>query len=386
MERGLSNMATLAGSRLPAHAAGGGRLFGLDFLRAMAILMVLCAHAQALTTEHMKWMRHLSVGGMLGVEIFFVLSGYLIGAQLLALGSSLSDRRELLTFYQRRWLRTIPNFILFLVIHQLLWSLSDRKTPPLALYLGFVQSWAWEHPPFFPEAWSLAIEEWFYLLIPALIFLLLKRGLPTLTAFTAASLCFLILPLLLRLLSVMLWDLDWEKGIRQTTILRLDAIMYGMLAVAFQKRFPNAWLRLRWPGLLVGLAIITGLIFCYQVVDLDQSVFARTWLFSLLPLGVALLLPYSCGIAQPKNRVLLCGVERTAAWSYSLYMANLPIVSLLFLVGLAQPMRQLEWATPLLVALFFTLSFLLSWATYTWCERPFLRWRSKVAKHRVTLN
>ena len=357
------------------------RIFGLDLLRALAILMVLFAHAQSFTSEQLPWTRYFCVGGMIGVELFFVLSGYLIGGQLLALGQRLNNRHELFTFYRRRWYRTVPNFVLYLLLNQLLWSLLGRHTPPLLPYLGFVQSWAWPHPAFMPEAWSLSIEEWFYLLTPGLIFLLLRRGLGTMRAFTTASLIFLILPLLLRMFAVQAWNLDWERGIRQTTVLRLDAIMYGMLAVAAHDRFPELWKRFRLPLLFSGLAILAWGVHHYFTVPLASTWRSRTILFSILPFGTALLVPFCSLLKTCPIPTVALPVERTAAWSYSLYLANIPVLVMLDYFSLAGPLRATRAGAIIMAILFFAGAYLLSWLTYTYCERPFLKLRSKVARH-----
>jgi len=114
----------------------GQRKIGLDYLRAAAILCVLIAHTAKETL--------LGSLGFIGVEIFFVLSGYLIGGILL---SSYARHGEapswpmLREFWVRRWLRTVPNYFLFLPAFMIADYYGLRRG--LALYATFTQNLAW---------------------------------------------------------------------------------------------------------------------------------------------------------------------------------------------------------------------------------------------------
>jgi len=92
------------------------RLFGLDFLRALAIGAVVVAH-------RFGFLGH---SGFYGVELFFALSGFLIGNLLIRAGSALAQPDHLVTFYIRRWFRTLPLFWLFIGF-QILLELGLRQ-------------------------------------------------------------------------------------------------------------------------------------------------------------------------------------------------------------------------------------------------------------------
>lgn len=90
---------------------GNSRLPGLDLLRALAVMMVLVFHF-AIESQDTMFSSFAKYGWM-GVDLFFVLSGYLIGSQLLravARGQAIEFRK----FYLRRALRTLPSFLWFL--------------------------------------------------------------------------------------------------------------------------------------------------------------------------------------------------------------------------------------------------------------------------------
>jgi peptidoglycan/LPS O-acetylase OafA/YrhL len=140
----------------PRHA------FGLDLARATAVLSVLFAHGALLFAEAFPAARYvLIVCGVLGVEIFFALSGFLVGRQLLLVAEGRAGAGR---FLARRWYRTLPNYYLFLAVNAALAAWIVARTGLDASFLAFAQSFAAPaRGDFFPESWSLAIEEWFYL-------------------------------------------------------------------------------------------------------------------------------------------------------------------------------------------------------------------------------
>src|SRR5204863_1727576 len=98
----------------PVHS--GGRVFGLDLLRAAAIMMVVCAHGFVVLYPHFgEPLGFFGHGGFYGVELFFVLSGFLIGQILIRAAGALGRAANVASFYVRRWFRTLPLFFLFLI-------------------------------------------------------------------------------------------------------------------------------------------------------------------------------------------------------------------------------------------------------------------------------
>ena len=98
------------------------RNFGLDVLRAAAIVMVLVSH----TANALNFL------GVYGVELFFVLSGFLIGDILIrsAARQSRFDFRDLAEFWTRRWFRTLPNYYWFLALYLVEWFLHPSTAEP----------------------------------------------------------------------------------------------------------------------------------------------------------------------------------------------------------------------------------------------------------------
>jgi peptidoglycan/LPS O-acetylase OafA/YrhL len=213
----------------------GQRKIGLDYLRAAAILCVLIAHTAKETL--------LGSLGFIGVEIFFVLSGYLIGGILL---SSYARHGEapswpmLREFWVRRWLRTVPNYFLFLPAFMIADYYGLRRG--LALYATFTQNLAWPIGNLFGISWSLTVEEWFYVLLPLLVALWYRVLGQLKSALIATVLVLFFIPLFLKL-TVCLGH-PFDAGMRKVVVFRLDSLMWGVALAMTQRYRPEIFRRL----------------------------------------------------------------------------------------------------------------------------------------------
>src|SRR5438034_1694893 len=149
---------------------------GLDLLRALAIIVVVIYHAALFG---FKLPGRVDRFGWIGVDLFFVLSGYLIGGQLLA--PLARDRRiNLGRFFARRALRIMPAYFAILAVYFLLppWREYPEMSQPLWKFLLSVQNIALHCGTAFSHAWSLAVEDQFYLALPFLLLFLYRHPLP----------------------------------------------------------------------------------------------------------------------------------------------------------------------------------------------------------------
>ncbi len=156
----------------PAPVASGGRVRELDGLRGVACLLVLAYHIKP----------HAVPGGWAAVDLFFVLSGYLITAIIL---KGAGGKRFLTNFYIRRGLRIWPIYYLTAFVLILASPLLPRPSdftglPFLLTYTQNIQRYwsnaAPEFTPYLSHTWSLAVEEQFYVLWPPLVCLVGRRG------------------------------------------------------------------------------------------------------------------------------------------------------------------------------------------------------------------
>ncbi len=175
--------------------------------------------------------------------------------------------------------------------------------------------------PFFGESWSLCVEEWFYLVFPALAFAgatVLSRGRSyLLAAVTVAS-----ASLGARAWDVLFRDLPFATA-QHHTFLRLDSLIFGVIAARWAVRWPAHWRAARRPAAAVGLALVTvgiGL----RVGLSEASVFSRLVYFDVVALGVASLLPALSGwrVGAGKAAALVTGVS---LYSSSIYLVNVPL-------------------------------------------------------------
>jgi len=164
------------------------KLYGLDHLRTLAIALVLFFHYPAI--ELPDWLADIKDFGWIGVDLFFVLSGFLIARQLFAelkTTNTISVRQ----FFIKRFFRIIPVYLVVVTIYFLVPVFRERESlPALWRFLTFTQNIGLDPSATgtFSHAWSLCIEEQFYLAFPLVIavmayFKITKRGLILFWAF-----------------------------------------------------------------------------------------------------------------------------------------------------------------------------------------------------------
>ncbi len=306
----------------------------LDLCRALAIMLVLLSHGRVFLRSALPWTEYFRFGGFFGVELFFVLSGFLIGGILIRLARQ-GGAHWLRGFYARRWFRTLPNYYLFVMINVMLviWGVRPGELDALWKYLVFVQNLFGPHPLFFPEAWSLAVEEVFYLVFPVL-FLLLGRvtGWSHDRSILLVAVAVILLSLLARVLVASSID-SWDEGIRKVAFLRFDTLMVGVLLAWVYHRYPH-WLQARWLAVGMSAIFVSSAIYFSLMPDaeLNESFFAKTFYLSLVPIGCAGVLLLGLNTRLPGW--LASGGAFLARISYSAYLVNLPVaLTLVYFFG-----------------------------------------------------
>ncbi len=326
--------------KFPSHLdkTHSARVFGLDLLRALAITGVVGAHAASLIDPHMpSWFHFTSHGGFYGVELFFVLSGFLIGRILVGSGEQLHHTGALATFYVRRWFRTLPLFWLFLGVNVLLALSLGGPRLGLGEVLAhgfFLRNLTALNLKFFGESWSLAVEEWFYLLFPAALWVGLKVSKRFDAVFLSSAAAFFLFSTIVRVLSAPHPWATWTEWQRQVVIFRFDALMLGVFAAWFSLRFKNVWRAAVWPCAIAGTALALAMyatlwtFSSHRLVWSGDDYFARTYRFTLVSLGFALLLPFASTWKLTRETFLSMTIRRIALWSYALYLVHGPIVQI----------------------------------------------------------
>jgi peptidoglycan/LPS O-acetylase OafA/YrhL len=311
----------------PAANAFSNRLPGLDLLRAIAIVWVMLFHSFVVggLGPHFEW---LSRYGWMGVDIFFVLSGYLIGTQVLRP----LQRGEPLAwgaFYARRAWRILPVFAVALALYACLPAL--REVPGLAPWWQFATFTMnllidYGSTPAFSHAWSLCVEEHFYLLFPLLAWWLTRR--PSLRTFAIVGLGVVLAGIALRT-GIWLHDsaLDPPRNwfieeIYFPTWTRLDGLLTGVSLAALRVYRPRFWARLqtRANRCLLGGLLVTALAFWLFRDRVGLLGNAIGW--PLLSFGFGLLVLVGADRASAIGRRTVPGAGWIAAMSYSLYLSH----------------------------------------------------------------
>jgi peptidoglycan/LPS O-acetylase OafA/YrhL len=351
------------------HAKKDAHIAPLDGLRGMAILLVLLYHLtpgadpnQGLRSLHYK----IAQIGWSGVDLFFVLSGFLITRKLL---EAREERHRFRNFYARRALRIFPLYYLALIIVFVVTPVPFARQLPFWLYFSnFVNESGLHHVGHF---WSLAIEEQFYLVWPAVVFLASGR--------VARRICVAMIfagPLLRLALAMNGADAQATYG---WTPSRADALAMGaLIAFAYAHERLRPWL-LRAAVVAFAIALPMPLwamwrdramLVLFDGID-PLSIVVRTLLPSSLALLYASLLVLALEV-RPIGRVFSGRVQTLLArYSYGMYVWHFMFLKPLErLLGPVHPM--------LFFAIASTLSIAAAVLSYHAFEVFFLRWKNRV--------
>ncbi|MBD2752359.1 acyltransferase family protein [Spirosoma validum] len=387
------------------------RVFGLDVMRAIAILIVVDAHASVALGKYYNgaFWHHLLPDG---VELFFVLSGFLIGGILIRSYEKKGrfDRDLLLNFWTRRWFRTLPNYYLVLgglILFALVRSWRSGLLPVLpdggvlAKYFVFIQNFASPTPGFFPETWSLAIEEWSYITLPLLLWIM-----HTLLSAQWSRQRIVLLTILSIIIGTNLYRLfiaiqipiaEGELEFRGIVLTRLDAISYGVLGAYVRHYFPAYWtnesLRRRLFILGLILTVLTALsasilmlgFYANAGIIPAYTFYKRTIYFLVIGLSMTLWLPFMDGWRTAPDSLVRSGIARAITHisliSYSMYLLNLTPIMINFIERIPTTSSTIGWAK---VGLFWVLVLILSTLLYKFFEKPVTELRERLSAKEPT--
>lgn len=358
------------------------RIFGLDLLRFFAIFFVMNRHANDLILPYAN-KQFLKAFELDGVTLFFVLSGFLIGRILIKIyfKKDALTWRDLKNFWARRWLRTIPPYFLMLTI--LICSKLIQGNPFEIFYLkfyGFIQNLWYPHPDFFGEAYSLSVEEWFYLSFPLLLFVFAisfkQRSKP---AFLFATCIFILISFAVRTyitlkanqMGISVFSI-YRYQIQKVVITRFDSLMFGVLAAYTLYFYPKFWDRNKQTWFFLGLMLLLIYkVFPWQNFGTLKGIFG----LSFLSIAVVLLLPMlnamKINISKWANFVTVISVI-----SYAMYLINLTLRQVL----IDYLPSNFAAAAYLKYFMFWILSIITSFIFYRLIEYPILSKRDKLFK------
>lgn len=328
----------------------------LDGLRALAISLVFVTHM----------ITPVRFGGQVGVDVFFVLSGYLITSILLRENRRAGTIRRS-RFYVRRLIRLYPSLLVAIVVlfvpgmlfapsafkYALENVLAVTYTMPLALQLNSGAAWAWRH------TWSLGIEELFYLAWPTMLLTALRCSLTlkrTAVLSVALGLLLLIIPVVLQ-----------AAEVPASLLFRSGGLFVGCAFAALVASNPSLQFRASFGW--VGLALIAG------GVALDTVWMQEPISVLLAVTGTVLVVGHIVTMRDTKLSKMLG--KKPLAYvgriSYELYLFHYPVLIILAWAFLARPLDVAPLAAPISIALAVATSAVLT----PWIDR----WKQRAARN-----
>lgn len=372
-------------------AIGKRHVAALDGLRGVAVLLVMACHFSQ-TIPETTWLGAIVARsfyeGWVGVDVFFVLSGYLITSGLV-MPSELDVPARMRRFYVRRTLRIFPLYYAVLAVGSIVCLTVGLKPPGLTYWLyvdnlpvvGDHDATSWTG-----HLWSLAIEEQFYLVWPAFMLLVPRRR-------AHVTLLLLVLVVAARFAILFSSDLrftDATAFVYRVTFTRADGLLAGALLAIVESdpesRAARIWNRVRVPGLflLLSLFLVPRLLSATG----EDTLARMAWSFEPLALAYAFAVVVSAAVEGTyaprltrflsKPWLMACGRV-----SYAMYLFHWP------LAAAARPLVKhmnavvSAWTSTLLhLALMPAAAvavFLLARLSYRYFESPFLALKSRFA-------
>ncbi|MEY4110433.1 MAG: hypothetical protein RLZZ46_788 [Bacteroidota bacterium] len=320
-----------------------------------------------------------------GVEIFFVLSGFLIGQILLRsyLEHGFFTRESVMHFLKRRWFRTLPNYYLVLLLNLAflyLGFIDGDKEKVKPAFLVFAQNLYSPLEGFFWESWSLSVEEWFYLCFPLILFLIsyLSKNKTSERKFLLALTVFTLIPPILRYLKAEMMvvdDYSWDIHFRKMVPLRLDSIAAGVWCAWLKHQFPRHWGKGKLWMMLAGM----GLFFWLETHPMPvDTLYNKVIRFSLSSWFFAACLPYFDQIRSGSG-VWYRFFTFTSKISYSMYLVNLGLIAQVIIKQVKTPgnIHTVEQAW-IWYGVFWILVYMSSYLLYRYWEKPMTELRERL--------
>jgi peptidoglycan/LPS O-acetylase OafA/YrhL len=341
------------------------RSASLDFLRGSAAFAVAIPHYLTANAPFQPFAEAFAIAG---VEVFFVLSGFVLAPQIVdwVVGK---PWRNLGVFLVRRWMRTIPPYVVALVVIAAL--TGNLMTADFARYLFYVENLfsSANHVDFYPVAWSLAVEEWFYVLFAPALFLVARLLGRRDRRFDATFAVLVIL--VVAALRFSTAPHDWDLNVRRVTLFRIDSIVWGfLLYLALERRSPigldaasGRWRLTALLGLLA-ISVPTELVVAILAVGGDLSA-QRAFPYVSAAFGMILVGVVWQAEGLFRNRVVRGVSFYLGRISYSVYLFHLLIIMALKPMIVAAPLA-------LQLAIYMVAILALSTVFFAGFERPIL--------------
>ncbi len=359
------------------------KLYGLDHLRALAIIYVFLFHYFILSAGQPTWLPGFAKFGWTGVDLFFVLSGFLISSQLFNELKKV-EKINLRTFYLKRIFRILPAYFLTVTLYFCIPLFREKEAlPPLWKFLTFTQNFGLNLKYFgtFSHAWSLCVEEHFYLFLPLILLLLQSTSLLK-KSYWILILLF-VLGFIIRIISYNNFYMPfinddkswiyWYKYVYYPTYNRLDGLLVGVCIAAIYQFKPTIWNKLINYGnslILIGIIILIGAYFlCIE----PQTFYASVVGFPLVSIGYGLVV---IGAICPSSILYKWKSKITtqiAVLSYVIYLTHKGVIHLTHLL-----LKDYSLNNNLMLAICMITCILIAFIIHWMIEKPFMKLRNRI--------
>lgn len=364
------------------------RFFGLDFLRVLALSMILFSHSSWIYNSSGVLGKLQDMSGFLGIELFIVLSGFLIGGilykQFLHGNYSLKDAS---LFVYRRLMRLLPSYYLVIIINSVIFISFGFSIAVVWKYFLFIQNFTSPVSPFFPESWSLPVKEMGYLFV---VFLLLIFS----NIFVKVSKQILFLSVIIGLIVLTFllkinydWSSTnedmklWSFNLRSVVIYRMDSVMIGVLFGYFFQNYKESMLSKAKFFFVLGILVFGLLLFCVVVLKLRLTNASWFWNILCLPLvslAICLFIPYLLHWKIPSKKVEIA-IRFLCTISYSVYLLHYSFILFLMKYYLDTSNYSM-WQLNLFTLGYLIITMVLSYLMYIYFEKPINEYRTKKLK------
>lgn len=241
-------------------------------------------------------------------------------------------------------------------------------------HLLFIQNYDPVAIRFFPESWSLCVEEWFYLSVPIILMILLYINKHIFRNILAV----VILVMLIRCAYVLYSgdDLQWEYGVRKNIFLRMDALGIGVL-LAYISLYREKWFSKLSSiyNLLIGVSGVAIIVCIYMSSrSVVEGVFAKTVMFDIITISWGLVMCYLYHVKIQNNLVIkvFTGISKI---SYSLYLVHFPIF--IYATWYTSNIDNLLIKSVICLIAWIT-AFMIAYVTYKFYEFPMMNLRDRI--------
>ena len=348
--------------------------YGLDLLRIISSLLVFIPHIVISLSKDPALVKNSFIISILGVEIFFCLSGFLIckyGVSIIK--SSKYMFLNSYVFVIRRVGRTWPAYFFALVSYIIFYRYYESE---ILYYILFLQNLNYPivSETFFSVSWSICVEEIFYIIFPLLLCLTVLINRRYLKDYISSSLLIMITCFLIIIFVFFLRDnynyAEWGSELRRVAVFRIDSIAFGGIGYFVFKYLKkitivNITFFLLFPALLYFIYNQLNLYYENQNFTLvgikNNLIFYIIYFFCLITIFLAEKIIYI------KNNKLKKIISELANWSYPLYLMHILVIDLI---------KNLEIDNiSINIILIFSLSFLISYLIRHYIEEPFIKIR-----------